>query len=108
MSQKQTHEIPFRHNGGKKTTLVLFSMLLAFSLLAGGCSGTATPAAAAMPVDASATSGDSVNNETRGRLKPAPLGVLPMPSPQAAFRPHRIERRSITALSAVSSAMKSR
>jgi hypothetical protein len=74
MSQKQTHEIPFRHNGGKKTTLVLFSMLLAFSLLAGGCSGTATPAAAAMPVDASATSGDSVNNANEGTAQAGTTG----------------------------------
>ena len=59
MSQKHKHENPFRHIGGKKTLLLSVSLLLAFSLFAGGCSGTATPAAAATSGDAAAISGDS-------------------------------------------------
>lgn len=74
MSQKQMYERPSRQIGGKKATLVLSSMLLAFSLLAGGCSGTATPAAAAMPVDASATSGDSVSTATEGTVQAGTTG----------------------------------
>jgi hypothetical protein len=66
MSQKHKHENPFPHVVGKKTILLSVSLLLAFSLLAGGCSGTATPAAAAMPIDASATSGDSGNTTNEG------------------------------------------
>ena len=72
MSQKKIHEIAFRHMGGKKARLALFSLLLAFSLFAGGCSGTATPAAAAMPGDTNTTSGDNENAGTAGSIPVAP------------------------------------